>query len=243
MSARRGGGGGGGSRAALDGAFLAEERDRSHHGSSRSERDGWSERSGSRRSEPESPRHRPKGSAGDGDGGGALGRWPGPAWRRDPSPRGSCSPWGSTPPAPPRLGGPHAGLLPLPPHEVRASSAPGPCVSNARPGLRCLRESPSPGGRGCVRRQRSAPLPDAATPSCSSWEEDDSGYSTSRRSHWESPSPAPSCRDRGHRTPSSRDTDRRDRERCWSEAWVGAEVGAGGDGGEGAASGNAPWRC
>uniref|UniRef100_A0A7M4FW61 Pre-mRNA-splicing factor ATP-dependent RNA helicase PRP16 n=1 Tax=Crocodylus porosus TaxID=8502 RepID=A0A7M4FW61_CROPO len=91
-----------------------EERDRSHHGSSRLERDGWSERSGSRRSEPESPRHRPK---------------------------------------------------------------------------------------------------DAATPSCSSWEEDDSGYSTSRRSHWESPSPAPSCRDRGHRTPSSRDTDRRDRER------------------------------
>uniref|UniRef100_A0A7M4EN82 RNA helicase n=1 Tax=Crocodylus porosus TaxID=8502 RepID=A0A7M4EN82_CROPO len=82
-----------------------EERDRSHHGSSRLERDGWSERSGSRRSEPESPRHRPK---------------------------------------------------------------------------------------------------DAATPSCSSWEEDDSGYSTSRRSHWESPSPAPSCRDRGHRTPSSR---------------------------------------
>uniref|UniRef100_A0A7M4EN73 RNA helicase n=1 Tax=Crocodylus porosus TaxID=8502 RepID=A0A7M4EN73_CROPO len=82
-----------------------QERDRSHHGSSRLERDGWSERSGSRRSEPESPRHRPK---------------------------------------------------------------------------------------------------DAATPSCSSWEEDDSGYSTSRRSHWESPSPAPSCRDRGHRTPSSR---------------------------------------
>lgn len=38
-----------------------EERERSHH--SRSERDGSSERSG-RRSEPESPRHRPKGGTG-----------------------------------------------------------------------------------------------------------------------------------------------------------------------------------
>ncbi|KAF7703394.1 hypothetical protein HF521_022401 [Silurus meridionalis] len=31
---------------------------------------------------------------------------------------------------------------------------------------------------------------DALTPSASSWDEDDSGYSSSRRSHWESPSPA-----------------------------------------------------
>lgn len=38
---------------------LTDERDRSRH-SSRSERDGGSERS-SRRNEPESPRHRPKG--------------------------------------------------------------------------------------------------------------------------------------------------------------------------------------
>ncbi|NXX10586.1 PRP16 helicase, partial [Podargus strigoides] len=56
---------------------------------------------------------------------------------------------------------------------------------------------------------------DAATPSRSSWEEDDSGYSSARRSQWESPSPVPSCRDleRSHRAPSLRDTDRRDRDR------------------------------
>ncbi|KAK7169839.1 hypothetical protein R3I94_000163 [Phoxinus phoxinus] len=52
------------------------------------------------------------------------------------------------------------------------------------------------------------------TPSRSSWDEDDSGYSSSRHSHWESPSPAPSHREtdrseRGHR--SVRDSERRDR--------------------------------
>ncbi|XP_035422173.1 pre-mRNA-splicing factor ATP-dependent RNA helicase PRP16 [Cygnus atratus] len=56
---------------------------------------------------------------------------------------------------------------------------------------------------------------DAATPSRSSWEEDDSGYSSSRRSQWESPSPTPSYRDseRSHRASFLRDTDRRDRDR------------------------------
>uniref|UniRef100_A0A670ZDH9 Pre-mRNA-splicing factor ATP-dependent RNA helicase PRP16 n=1 Tax=Pseudonaja textilis TaxID=8673 RepID=A0A670ZDH9_PSETE len=64
---------------------------------------------------------------------------------------------------------------------------------------------------GSSERSRSAPRTepesprqppkDAATPSHSSWEEEDSGYSGSRRSQWESPSPAPSCRDseRSHR--------------------------------------------
>ncbi|XP_050971446.1 pre-mRNA-splicing factor ATP-dependent RNA helicase PRP16 [Labeo rohita] len=55
---------------------------------------------------------------------------------------------------------------------------------------------------------------DLATPSRSSWDEDDSGYSSSRHSHWESPSPAPSQREydrseRSHR--SVRDSERRDR--------------------------------
>ncbi|XP_072516392.1 pre-mRNA-splicing factor ATP-dependent RNA helicase PRP16 [Salminus brasiliensis] len=55
---------------------------------------------------------------------------------------------------------------------------------------------------------------DATTPSRSSWDEDDSGYASSRRSHWESPSPAPSHREsdrseRSHR--SSRDSERRDK--------------------------------
>uniref|UniRef100_A0A672NMH0 RNA helicase n=1 Tax=Sinocyclocheilus grahami TaxID=75366 RepID=A0A672NMH0_SINGR len=55
---------------------------------------------------------------------------------------------------------------------------------------------------------------DLATPSRSSWDEDDSGYSSSRHSHWESPSPAPSHREydrseRSHR--SVRDSERRDR--------------------------------
>ncbi|NXV65572.1 PRP16 helicase, partial [Molothrus ater] len=56
---------------------------------------------------------------------------------------------------------------------------------------------------------------DAATPSRSSWEEDDGGYSSAHRSQWESPSPSPSYRDseRGHRLPSLRDTDRRERDR------------------------------
>uniref|UniRef100_A0A670INN1 Pre-mRNA-splicing factor ATP-dependent RNA helicase PRP16 n=1 Tax=Podarcis muralis TaxID=64176 RepID=A0A670INN1_PODMU len=56
---------------------------------------------------------------------------------------------------------------------------------------------------------------DAATPSRSSWEEDDSGYNSSRRSQWESPSPTPSYRDseRSHRGSASRDSERRDRDR------------------------------
>ncbi|XP_026124168.1 pre-mRNA-splicing factor ATP-dependent RNA helicase PRP16-like [Carassius auratus] len=51
---------------------------------------------------------------------------------------------------------------------------------------------------------------DLPTPSRSSWDEDDSGYSGSRHSHWESPSPAPShCSERSQR--SVRDSERRDR--------------------------------
>lgn len=66
-----------------------------------------------------------------------------------------------------------------------------------------------------IRCQTLSPMLDAATPSRSSWEEDDSGYSSARRSQWESPSPTPSCRDseRSHRASSLRDTDRRDRDR------------------------------
>ncbi|MBN3306293.1 PRP16 helicase, partial [Amia calva] len=57
---------------------------------------------------------------------------------------------------------------------------------------------------------------DAPTPSRTSWDEDDSGYSSSRRSHWESPSPAPSHHEgdkleRSQR--SGRDSERRERER------------------------------
>ncbi|XP_017562795.1 pre-mRNA-splicing factor ATP-dependent RNA helicase PRP16 isoform X1 [Pygocentrus nattereri] len=55
---------------------------------------------------------------------------------------------------------------------------------------------------------------DAPTPSRSSWDEDDSGYASSRRSHWESPSPAPSHResDRSERSyRSSRESERRDK--------------------------------
>ncbi|XP_060796794.1 pre-mRNA-splicing factor ATP-dependent RNA helicase PRP16 isoform X1 [Neoarius graeffei] len=55
---------------------------------------------------------------------------------------------------------------------------------------------------------------DAPTPSGSSWDEDDSGYVSSRRSHWESPSPAPSHRenDRSERSSrSGRDSERRDK--------------------------------
>lgn len=57
---------------------------------------------------------------------------------------------------------------------------------------------------------------DSFTPSRSNWEEDDSGYSSSKHSsQWESPSPAPSNREgtdrseRSHR--SVRDSERRDR--------------------------------
>ncbi|KAK1163517.1 pre-mRNA-splicing factor ATP-dependent RNA helicase PRP16-like [Acipenser oxyrinchus oxyrinchus] len=58
---------------------------------------------------------------------------------------------------------------------------------------------------------------DGATPSRSSWDEDDSGYVSSRRSHWESPSPAPSHREserseRSQRS-SGRESEKRDRDR------------------------------
>lgn len=54
---------------------------------------------------------------------------------------------------------------------------------------------------------------DGSTPSRSSWDEDDSGYASSQRSHWESPSPASSNREsdrseRSHR--SGRDSERRE---------------------------------
>ncbi|KAJ8249225.1 hypothetical protein GJAV_G00232530 [Gymnothorax javanicus] len=99
----------------------SERGDRSERGGDRSQRDGWSERisRGTRREEPESPRHRPR---------------------------------------------------------------------------------------------------DAPTPSRSSWDEDDSGYASSRRSNWESPSPSPSPShregdrsERSHRT--GRESERRDRDR------------------------------
>ncbi|TRZ00209.1 hypothetical protein DNTS_022588 [Danionella cerebrum] len=66
--------------------------------------------------------------------------------------------------------------------------------------------SRSHGSEGSVRN-----LP---TPSRSSWDEDDSGIGSSRHSHWESPSPAPSHRenDRSERSQRSvRDSVRRDR--------------------------------
>uniref|UniRef100_A0A672PQ71 Pre-mRNA-splicing factor ATP-dependent RNA helicase PRP16 n=1 Tax=Sinocyclocheilus grahami TaxID=75366 RepID=A0A672PQ71_SINGR len=51
---------------------------------------------------------------------------------------------------------------------------------------------------------------DLATPSRSSWDEDDSGFASSRHPHWESLSPAPShCSERSQR--SGRDSERRDR--------------------------------
>uniref|UniRef100_H3AYQ6 RNA helicase n=1 Tax=Latimeria chalumnae TaxID=7897 RepID=H3AYQ6_LATCH len=58
---------------------------------------------------------------------------------------------------------------------------------------------------------------DALTPSRSSWDEDDSGYGSIRRSQWESPSPALSHKDsersaRSHRS-SVRESERRDRDR------------------------------
>uniref|UniRef100_A0A3Q2QDK7 Pre-mRNA-splicing factor ATP-dependent RNA helicase PRP16 n=1 Tax=Fundulus heteroclitus TaxID=8078 RepID=A0A3Q2QDK7_FUNHE len=62
------------------------------------------------------------------------------------------------------------------------------------------------------REQRSER--DGFTPSRSNWEEDDSGYASSRHSQWESPSPAPSHREsdrseRSHRL--GRESERRDR--------------------------------
>uniref|UniRef100_A0A8C1Q360 Pre-mRNA-splicing factor ATP-dependent RNA helicase PRP16 n=1 Tax=Cyprinus carpio TaxID=7962 RepID=A0A8C1Q360_CYPCA len=69
------------------------------------------------------------------------------------------------------------------------------------------------GNRGTRRDEPESPRnrpKDLATPSRSSWDEDDSGYSSSRHSHWESPSPAPShCSERSQR--SVRDSERRDR--------------------------------
>lgn len=55
---------------------------------------------------------------------------------------------------------------------------------------------------------------DSFTPSRSNWEEDDSGYASSRHSQWESPSPAPSSREmdrseRSHR--SGRESERSNR--------------------------------
>ncbi|MED6278073.1 Pre-mRNA-splicing factor ATP-dependent RNA helicase PRP16 [Characodon lateralis] len=71
--------------------------------------------------------------------------------------------------------------------------------------------------RGSKRDEPSTPQHrprDAFTPSRSNWDEDDSGYASSRHSQWESPSPAPSHREsdrseRSHRV--GRDSERRDR--------------------------------
>ncbi|XP_043937837.1 pre-mRNA-splicing factor ATP-dependent RNA helicase PRP16 [Protopterus annectens] len=58
---------------------------------------------------------------------------------------------------------------------------------------------------------------DGPTPSRSSWDEEDSGYGSARRSQWDSPSPIPSHKDgerseRSHRS-SAHESDRRDRDR------------------------------
>ncbi|XP_028811972.1 pre-mRNA-splicing factor ATP-dependent RNA helicase PRP16 [Denticeps clupeoides] len=71
--------------------------------------------------------------------------------------------------------------------------------------------------RGSRREEPATPHErprDGTTPSRSSWDEDDSAYGSSRRSNWESPSPAPSHRDsdrseRSHR--SGRESERRDK--------------------------------
>ncbi|XP_039186985.1 pre-mRNA-splicing factor ATP-dependent RNA helicase PRP16 isoform X1 [Crotalus tigris] len=100
----------------------------------------------------------------------------------------------------------------------------------------CCRRSARAEKEGSSERSRSAPSnepesprqppKDAATPSHSSWEEEDSGYSGSRRSQWESPSPSPSCRDaeRSHRSPPQPrenekrgDRDRSSRSKCPEE--------------------------
>uniref|UniRef100_A0A674DE11 Pre-mRNA-splicing factor ATP-dependent RNA helicase PRP16 n=1 Tax=Salmo trutta TaxID=8032 RepID=A0A674DE11_SALTR len=64
--------------------------------------------------------------------------------------------------------------------------------------------------RGSKREEPPTPQtrPKDGTPSRTSWDEDDSGYASSRRSHWESPSPAPSHKDsdkseRSERSPRS----------------------------------------
>uniref|UniRef100_A0A8B9KZE3 RNA helicase n=1 Tax=Astyanax mexicanus TaxID=7994 RepID=A0A8B9KZE3_ASTMX len=71
--------------------------------------------------------------------------------------------------------------------------------------------------RGSRREEPESPRNrprDTTTPSRSSWDEDDSGYASSRRSHWESPSPAPSHREseRSERSQRSvRESERRDK--------------------------------
>uniref|UniRef100_A0A8C7KM46 Pre-mRNA-splicing factor ATP-dependent RNA helicase PRP16 n=1 Tax=Oncorhynchus kisutch TaxID=8019 RepID=A0A8C7KM46_ONCKI len=64
--------------------------------------------------------------------------------------------------------------------------------------------------RGSKREEPPTPQtrPKDGTPSRTSWDEDDGGYASSRRSHWESPSPAPSHKDsdkseRSERSPRS----------------------------------------
>ncbi|XP_039619262.1 pre-mRNA-splicing factor ATP-dependent RNA helicase PRP16 isoform X1 [Polypterus senegalus] len=54
---------------------------------------------------------------------------------------------------------------------------------------------------------------DSATPSRSSWDEDDSGYGSSRCSQWESPTPSRRESERSQLTPSSRGSERKDRDR------------------------------
>ncbi|KAJ8400510.1 hypothetical protein AAFF_G00396340 [Aldrovandia affinis] len=76
-------------------------------------------------------------------------------------------------------------------------------------------------GRGARKEEPESPRHrprDAPTPSRSGWDEDDSGYASSRRSHWESPSPSPSPShqqsdrsERGHR--SVRESERREKDR------------------------------
>uniref|UniRef100_A0A4W5MJY9 Pre-mRNA-splicing factor ATP-dependent RNA helicase PRP16 n=1 Tax=Hucho hucho TaxID=62062 RepID=A0A4W5MJY9_9TELE len=73
--------------------------------------------------------------------------------------------------------------------------------------------------RGSKREEPPTPQtrPKDGTPSRTSWDEDDSGYASSRRSHWESPSPAPSHKDsdkseRSERSPrSGRESERKDK--------------------------------
>ncbi|KAJ7986110.1 hypothetical protein DPEC_G00347400 [Dallia pectoralis] len=73
--------------------------------------------------------------------------------------------------------------------------------------------------RGTKREEPSTPQtrPKDGTPSRTSWDEDDSGYASSRRSHWESPSPGPTHKDserseRSERSPrSGRESERREK--------------------------------
>ncbi|XP_028979712.1 pre-mRNA-splicing factor ATP-dependent RNA helicase PRP16 isoform X2 [Esox lucius] len=73
--------------------------------------------------------------------------------------------------------------------------------------------------RGSKREEPPTPQtrPKDGTPSRTSWDEDDSGYASSRRSHWESPSPAPMHKDsdrseRSERSPrSGRESERREK--------------------------------